>query len=321
MAERRIDFEVYRLNVVDDADLLSIMGRRITNDREILSVIELATSADMDYVSERDQASSIYRWALRNYTEYDNDALSPAPIAGVAYSRAVLQQTGTILTDTGLEVGVSTPDQPLAKPSLMIFFMERHLVAVERHAKILDTQVWRSSLHNILDKAAGELGFKSSIRLEAVAHESEILSTFQRFTRLVHLRLHLRIPNPDLSHYMKSLYDMMTEGQVRDLAQDMRNNEGLSQAKGALPHAAVTMANAGYRKGEVLMEGDIDGEYQSITTGQTAVRVSVPAARGFEELREYTRGAAATAQAKSTRLALESVIAEITKKIEAEKAE
>lgn len=320
MAERRIEFEVYRLNVVDDEDMLPIMGRRILTDREILSVVEYATSADLDYTSERDQASSTYKWGLREFVEFDNEGLSTAPIAGVAYSRAILRQTGTILKDTGLEQGISTPDQPLALTVQMILYMERHLVAVERRGKIMDTQVWRSSLHTILDKAATALGFKSSIRLEAVSHESEILSTFQRFTLLMHLKLHLRLPNPDLSRYMKSLFDMMTEGQVRDLSQDMRNNNGLSQEKGALPHAAVTMANAGYRKGEVLMEGIIDDEFQSVTTGQSAVRVSVDATKGFEELREYTRGAAAAAQAKSTKSALESVIAEINKKIEAEQA-
>ena len=321
MAERRIDFEVYRLNVVDDENLLPIMGRRISTDREILSVVEFATSSEMDFISERDQASSIYKWGLREFSEYDNQGLSPSSIAVAAYSRAILRQVGTILTDTGLEQGVSTPDQPIAETSLMIFLMERHLVAVERRGKIMDTQVWRSSLHSILDKAATALGFQSSIRLEAVSHDSEILNTFQKFTKLTHLKLHLRIPNPDLSHYMKTLFDMMAEGQVRDLAQDMRNSNGLSQAKGALPHAAATMADAGYRKGEVLMEGIMDGEFQVVKTGQNAVRVSVDATRGFEELREYTRGAAATAPAKSTRLALESVIAEITKKIEAEKAE
>ncbi len=320
MAEHRIEFEIYRLNVIDDEDLLPMMGEPISTDRDILRVVEYATSAELDYISERDQASSIYKWGLREFVEYNVEGVSTAPLAGVTYSRATLRQAGTILTDYGLEQGISTPDQPLAISVQMIFYMERHLIAVERRGKIMDTQVWRSSLHIILDKASTALGFRSSIRLEAVSHESEILATFFRFSLLTHLRVHLRLPNPDLSRYMKSLYDMMTEGQVRELSQDMKNKNGLSQEQGALPHAAVTMANAGYRKGDVLMEGIIDGKPQTVTTGQNAVRASIDATRGFEELREYARGAAAAASAKSTKEALEALIGEINNKIEAERA-
>lgn len=320
MPDRRVELEVYRLNVVDDEELLPIMGKQILSDQDILKIIDFATNSDFDHLSERDQASSDYKWGLREFVQFDNFGVSPAPLAGVAYSRAIMRQAGTIMTDFGLEPGVSTPDQPLATTTYLIFYMERHLVAVERKGKIMDTQVWRSSLHTILDAAATALGFKSSLRLEPVAQNSEILSTFQKFSLLTRLRVHLRLPNPDLSRYMKTLHEMMTEGQVRDLLQDMKNKNGLSQQKGNLPHAAVTMADAGYKKGEVVMEGVIDGKPQTVVTGQNAVRVSVEASKNLEWLREFTRGAAATAPAKSTKEALETVIAEINKQIDAEKA-
>src|SRR5262249_55879390 len=114
MPDRRIEFEVYRLNVVDDEELLPIMGRRISIDQDILNIVEFATSADLDDGSKRDRASSAQKRVLPEYVEVDNEGIPAAPIAGVKYSRATLRQAGTILTDFGLEQGVSTPDQPLA---------------------------------------------------------------------------------------------------------------------------------------------------------------------------------------------------------------
>jgi len=127
----------------------------------------------------------------------------------------------------------------------------------------------------LMDQAARALEYTSTIRLEPVARDAEILETFNSFSLLTRLRLRLLVPNPDMTREMKDLTEEMKDGGVREWLQDMKNRKGLSEAKGKLPHAAAAIADRGYKSGPVTMEGQIDGKQTKVITGKNAERVTI----------------------------------------------
>jgi hypothetical protein len=99
----------------------------------------------------------------------------------------------------------------------------------------------------------------------------------------------------------------MLDGGIRDFLQDMKNENGLSQAEGKLPHAAATMADAGYKEGEVTMEGTRKGKREKVVTGQSAARVSIE----LEGLRQYVKGQESLARSKDAKIIVTGVLTEI----------
>ncbi len=170
---------------------------------------------------------------------------------------------------------ISTSTPPLAIPLCLLFDMARHLVAVEFNSTLMASDVWRSTVHEIFDAAAVSLKLRSTLRLEAVPETSAILGAFASFSRLTRLRLMLRLPNPELSRFTEKLKKEMETAGIREYKQDMSNPSGLSQREDALPFASVAMAQDGYKVGEVLMEGIIEGKKKTVRTGKSAARGKV----------------------------------------------
>jgi hypothetical protein len=159
--------------------------------------------------------------------------------------------------------------------------MDRHLVAVEFDGAILGTQSWRRMLHSIFDAAARHMEIRSSLRLEPVPQREEILRAFRSFTKLTRLRVKLRIPNPELSRWTKQLQNDMENGGIREYLQDMKNPGGLNRDDAALPYASVSLAAAGYKQGDVVMEGVRNGRRDRVKTGRRAARGAVDSLRNF----------------------------------------
>jgi hypothetical protein len=86
-------------------------------------------------------------------------------------------------------------------------------------------------------------------------NQEEILEAFFSFQRLTRLRVHLLLPNPELSRYTQKLFEELQSGGIRDYLADMRNPQGMSKAQENLPFATAAMAAAGYKEGDVLLEG------------------------------------------------------------------
>jgi hypothetical protein len=138
MAERPIDFDIYRLNKVDEDGLLPYMGRAVADDADILRIIRHATTdPDCDVETDREKAANIYKWSLREFGDIESDGISTAPICSVVLARSVVQQKGVIVTDAGIEMGTSTPDQGIAVTINITFFMERHVVAIEYKGSLM----------------------------------------------------------------------------------------------------------------------------------------------------------------------------------------
>jgi len=250
------------------------MGSPIRSDREIIQVIERATESRFDY--EILSGRHGYRWGLRELNEYDSDSQHDAQsLLSVALARSVLTQSGQTVTDEGIEEALSQLSPPAADVIHLIFYMKRHFVLVEYSSAMLSSDLWRKSLHEILDSACRSMEKVSEIRLEPLPRNEEITKAFQSFDTLTRLRVKLRIPNPELDRRTERLRKDMRDGGIREYLQDMKNPAGLSRDENGLPFASTAMAQAGYKDGEVVMSGSRGGRRITVRTGGRARRVFV----------------------------------------------
>ncbi len=307
MADRPVDFYLYRMIVDHGGNVFGFMGQPAQGDNDLIEILRRSVGAELDVT--KDAQVNQYKYSAREFVEYDSEGVSASPIVGLSLARSVVQQQGPIVTDTGIITGTSTPDPPIATATKIIFFMERHIAAVGYNGSMMDSQMWRASLHDIFDGAAKTLDISSSLRLEPIPKNSEVMEAFRSFSLLTRLKVHLKLPNPELSRYTKSLFTQMREGGIRDFLQDMRNSEGLSQQAGKLPYAAVAMADAGYKEGEVHMEGMRNGHKAEVTTGQSAAKVQV----SMENVREFVRGTAVLAKTQEGKALTKAILDQINR--------
>jgi hypothetical protein len=299
---QHFQFELYRLNIVDPDPLFPDFGQRIVLDEQILTVLQKATSSDFDFTEETKKAE--YKWSVREFTDY-GQIPGRGQIASVVLAKSTLKKDGMIVTDEGITSGTSDAFPPLASMMMLFFDMARHLVAAEYHGELSQNKKWKRTFSKILLHAADKIQISSSIVLEEVPEKHEIINLFRSFERLTRLKVYLRLPNPELSRYTKSLYKDLENGGIREYLQDMKNPSGLSKDEQARPFASVALAEDGYKSGEVLFEGLKEGRF-------TKVRSSEEAARGkLDILKDYVRGIAANARAKETQKALSAITAEI----------
>lgn len=293
--------------VIDDKEQLGFMGREVANDDDVLAILRQSATAELDVVV--DGPVNQYRFSARAFIDYDYDDVSTSSIVGLTLARSVIRQQGAIVTDDAIITGTSTPDPPIATTTQMIFFMERHIVAVAYKSDLMDSQAWSASLHDIFDGASRMLEFRSNIRLEPIPQDSEVLEAFRSFSLLRRLRVYLKLPNPELSRYAQQLFEDMRDGGIREFLQDMRNRDGLSQEQGKLPYAAAAMADAGYKQGEVTMEGVRNGGDETAVTGQTAARMTL----ALEGIRQFARGQETIARSKEAKTIVTAILHEINR--------
>lgn len=299
---QHFQFELYRLNIVDTDPLFPEFGQRIVSDEQILAVLQKATSPDFDFTQETKKAE--YKWSVREFADY-GQVPGRGQAASVVLAKSTLKKDGMIVTDEGIISGTSDAEPPLASMMMLFFDMERHLVAAEYHGELSQNKKWKRNFSKILLHAANKMQMSSSLLLEEVPEKHEIIKLFRSFDRLTRLKVFLRLPNPELSRYTKSLYEDLDNGGIREYLQDMKNPGGLSKDEQARPFASVALAEEGYKGGEVLFEGVKEGKF-------TKVRSSEEAARGkIDELKDFVRGIAANARAKETRQVLSAITAEI----------
>lgn len=299
---QHFQFELYRLNVVDTDPIFPDFGERIRSDEQILTVLQGADSPDFDFTEETKKAE--YKWSVRQFTDY-GQIPGRGHAASVVLAKSTLKKDGMIVTDEGIISGTSDAFPPLASMMMVFFDMQRHLAAAEYHGELSQNKKWKSAFSKILLHAANKMHLSSSLLLEEVPEQHAIIELFKSFERLMRLKVHLRLPNPELSKYTKSLYEDLEKGGIREYVQDMKNPGGLSKDEQARPYASVALAEEGYKNGEVLFEGVKEGRY-------TKVRSSEEAARGkLEILKDYVRGIAANAKAKEAQQVLSAITAEI----------
>jgi len=301
--KRKFNFDLFRLNIVDIEDLfLSDSSPLLRGDSDITKAIEGACNPDFD--NEQETRNAKYKWSLRYFNDYSS-LMAKRKILSVVLARSVLEKDGLIVTDDGISSGSSASYPPLASTMVIFFDMERHLVAIE-HSGELSQVAWQDHLEKILDDITLSQGKASTIRLEPVPEKHEIIGLFKSFDRITRIKATLRIPNPELTRYTKSLYEDLQASDVREYTQDMKNPSGLSKSEEARPFATAVLAQQGYKAGDVQMEGYRNDVFEKVISGSSASRGSI------SSLKDFVRGLSANAKAKET----QKVLTEIAKEID-----
>lgn len=278
MGRRDFNFDLYRLTVLDDESLFEFMGDFMRSDVEIVKVIKAACHAKWDKKQVARKAT--YLWGLRNFVELRSQ-VAGANCFMVSLIKATLERDGVVVTAETIQQGTSAANPPLAEVAHLIFYMKRHLVAVERKSTITEDEGWLAGFHGLLRPVSNSLKYRSNIILHPKPMKSDILKSFLSFDRLTRLRVQLLLPNPDLTRLTRKLFQELQEGGIRTYLADMRNPGGLSQKELTLPHAAAAMAEDGYKEGDVLLEGFRGGKRETIKTGKRPARGLVEGAKEF----------------------------------------
>jgi len=303
VAERPFEFDLFRLVVVEP-EIFEILGSPVAGDDGLLNVLResCAPRHDVSILGAKNQ----WKWSLRDFEVTSGDLFDRGVgIATARLARSLLEQTAAIVTDETIVEGLSHAEPPAATPIRLVFYMERHLVAIEHNSTLMATKAWLDALHQIFDRAAAVLELRSQIRLEPVPEANQVLAAFFSFQRLTQIRATLLLPNPEISRFAKGLYDQMRSGGVREYLNDLKSPSGLSQSMGELPHAVASLAQDGYKKGEVVLNGVKDGARRRIRTGRNAARGQV------DQVRDFIRGQVTIARTREAQAALAAVLGEI----------
>jgi len=300
---RKFNFDLYRLNIVDVIDIfIPKEASPIRTDEKIIDVLEKSDSPVFD--KEQETRGAIYKWSIRDCYKYPSN-LNSREVVSLVLARSVLEKNGLIVTDDGMSSGLSSSFPPLASTIILFFDLSRHLVAVE-HSSELSQTAWKDYLEKILSDTALQCGYASQLTIEPVPEKTEILSLFRSFDRVTRIKATLRIPNPELTRYTKSLFDDLKHSNIREYMQDMKSPSGLSTSEDARPFATAVLAQQGYKKGDVHIEGIRGDKFEKVDSGSVASRGSISI------LKDFVRGLNANAKAKETI----SVLSEITKEID-----
>lgn len=298
----QFQFELYRIVISEsEPGLFEQNMRSISGDQDITAILTEAAQDVYDRTIIGERREEI--WALRR--SGDSGAMGEDGAFVLRLGRGLKSQVTSTLAPDDFHESVTELDPPPVEYVHLIFYMTRHLIAVEYLATITDSAAWRKSFEHIVAQAAETLHFSSRIELEPVPGKDRVLNLFNSFDRLVRLKVVLRLPNPELSRDARALYDEMQKGGIREYAQKMYNPRGLSKERGALPHSAAEIAEAGYKVGDVQMEGVINGKRKQKRTGKKAIRSSI------EMTRQVVRGMLVTAKSKETAKCLHHILDEI----------
>ena len=282
--------------------LFKEMNKPIEADRDIVAILKHAVQPKFKTVFSG--RKNTFEWAARDFVQYHHQDVRRGDVYGITLAKSVIETAGEIVTDTGIEEGISESEPPLADTCRLFFYMKRHLMIIERHSAIVYSR-WRQALEEILKAAALDLQYSDWLEFEPVPRHEEILEAFRSFERLTRLRVTLRLPNPELSRYSEQLYKEMEEGAIREYLQDMKNPQGLNKADGKLPHAAVEIATVGYKRGEVTFEGVRNGKQDKVKTGRAAAQGRIDA------LRDYVRGMKDNSKTKEAQRVTRAILDEI----------
>lgn len=270
-------FDLFRLNIVDIDDIFIFSRLPRTTHEDVPRIFAAAAAPENDI--DRESQKTHYRWSLRDYAEMKAKEFEQARnIISIMFARSHLRAEGPVVTPDSIVLQMSESSPPLADVIAIFVDLDRHLVAVE-HAGWSTHAPWRAALHDILRKATLQLGLSATLEIEPIPVSHRIVTLFKSFDAITRLRVTLRLPNPELTRYTKELFEELKRSRVREYAQDMKNPEGISKDETARPYASAALADQGYKKGDVVIEGSRQGKFARVRAGSKASRGSIPVPR------------------------------------------
>lgn len=302
------EFELFRINLVHEAAGLEMGFRHFQSDADIASTIETACSSQ-DLFEKDPTGSAYYQWRLADSLVIPaEDSEDLGLIVCFKLVRETFRKSGATVTPEGRVKDVDTEMKPpLATVAQIVCFMDRHLAVIEHCSELMGSAKWKAHLENLLAKAASSSSFNTKIHFEAKPKRVEVMEAFESFHRLTRLKVTLLLPNPDLPRFGEALYERMKAGGVRRYVQDMSNPDGLVREKGELPYAAIALAEAGYKDGEVELTGELDGQ---VTTRKTG---GVPDRGRLDLLKSYVRGLKKGTSKDDAHKCLRAILTEISR--------
>lgn len=299
---KRFSFDLFRLNIEDSSDLfIDINLKRLRGDEDIRRLLDIACDPMHDQLQKT--KSAVFKWSVRSFIDLSEIA-EGRELMHIVLARSILEKDGMSVTDEGLTSSTSISYPPLASAIVCLFDLSRHLVAIEHTGELANT-AWRDFLHKILASAARSTEWWSTIELEPVPAHNDIVQLFLSFQRVTRMKVTLRIPNPELNRYTKSVYEDLRNSEIREITQDMKSPGGLSKSPEARPFASAVLAEQGYKKGEVTVEGVRNDTFEIAQSGNEAARGVV------KGLREFVRGISVNLRTKEAKNAIAAICAEI----------
>jgi hypothetical protein len=272
MNPKKFQFDLYRLNVVDNETEAD--GSFISNDQQISATLRAMGNPDRDIEIAARRTRS--KWGVRQFETFVTRDNSPEhSVHRVLFARALEEQAGDTLTDDGVSAARSELNPPLAASVSLYFWMHRHLVAVEHNGTLLSGSAWRAAFRRISEESARRVGYQSHFSLEPVPEPGTLLTLLTSFRKLTRLKVKVRIPNPDLTEYTRAIYEELSESRIREYTQEMQNRQdanGINVEQGSRAHRTISLAEDGYKDGDVILVGVRDRGVETVIHGRTAAR-------------------------------------------------
>lgn len=273
------NFMAYRLIKSTEEDLWSISrGKDLLTDDDIVTFWENACHSQYDVTHSTEKNK--YKWSFRkgtSVTDENDHRIIDIYILG----KSLLEKDAMVVDETGFHQDRSYSQPAPAETMILLVFWKRHIVLVENRSQMITGETWLKHYSEIMARVAEQMDYKKMPQLENIPPEKSIVSIFDKLLKVTRIKLHLELPNPDMSRLTKELKEKLEEDQIQELKQDMYNPNGISKKETGLPFASLALAELGYKKGPVTIEGEDEDGPKKYETGKDTAKGSLIGFKNF----------------------------------------
>jgi len=273
------NFMAYRLIKSTEEDLWSISREKdLLTDDDIVTFWENACHSQYDVTHSTEKNK--YKWSFRkgtSVTDNNDHRLIDIYILG----KSLLEKDAMVVDETGFHQDRSYSQPAPADTMTLLVFWKRHIVLVENRSQMITGETWLKHYSEIMVRVAEKMDYKKMPQLENIPPEKSIVSIFYNLLKVTRIKLHLELPNPDMSRLTKELKEKLEEDQIQELKQDMYNPNGMSKKETGLPFASLALAELGYKKGPVTIEGEDEEGPKKYETGKDTAKGSLIGFKNF----------------------------------------
>jgi hypothetical protein len=279
MAKDIFNFMAYRLNKSSDGKMWSyIRENDLVTDDDVREFLRLACQESFDRIHKT--SHNLYMWSLREGASIldENDQVM---LSVYILGRSVLEKDALIVDDKGFHEGRSISSPAAAETMTLLYYWPRHIALVENRSQMVTGETWLTHYNDIMLTVSEKCSYSKFPQLENIPPTDSILDLFLSFQKVTRVKVHLKLPNPDMSRLTKELKDKLEEDCIQEIKQDMYNPNGLSKREGGLPLSSIAMAEQGYKKGPVVIEGVSDNGFEKMETGKDTAKGSLIGLKTF----------------------------------------
>jgi hypothetical protein len=279
MTKDIFNFMAYRLIKSTEEDLWSISRNNdLINDDDIIKFWEYASQSHFDIIHETNHNK--YKWSFRKGTvivDGNENKLLNTYVLG----KSLLEKDAIVVDDNGFHEDRTYSQPAPAETMEILVYWKRHIVLIENRSKMVTGETWLKHYNEIMIKVAEEMDYKKVPQLENIPIVKSIISIFNKLKKVTRIKVHLELPNPDMSRLSKSLKEKLEEDSIQELKQDMFNPNGISKKEEGLPLSSLALAELGYKKGSVFIEGIGENGFEKYETGNKTAKGSLHGFKNF----------------------------------------